>query len=63
MATCVPIYGAYSIKHHTTIPYSKEENGVVERENKEVNRHTEHFVRLVSRKKLVTVTVYDGTGT
>ena len=28
-----------SIKHHTTIQYSKEENGIVERANKEVNRH------------------------
>ena len=27
------------IKHHTTIPYSKEENGIVEWANKEVNRH------------------------
>ena len=27
------------MKHHTTIPYSKEENGIVERANKEVNRH------------------------
>ena len=27
------------IKHHTTIPYSKEENGIVERVDKEVNRH------------------------
>ena len=27
------------IKHHMTIPYSKEENGIVERANKEVNRH------------------------
>ena len=27
------------IKHHTTIPYSTEENGIVESANKEVNRH------------------------
>ena len=27
------------IKPHTTIPYSKEENGIVEQANKEVNRH------------------------
>ena len=27
------------IKHHTTIPYYKEENGIVERANKKVNRH------------------------
>ena len=25
------------IKHHTTIPHSKKENGIVERANKEVN--------------------------
>ena len=29
------------ITHHTTIPYSKEENGTVERANKEVN----HYIR------------------
>ena len=27
------------VRHHSTIPYSKEENGIVERANKEVNRH------------------------
>ena len=27
------------IAHHATIPYSKEENGIVERATKEVNRH------------------------
>ena len=31
------------IKHHTAIPYSKEENGIVERPNKEVNRHNVLF--------------------
>jgi len=25
------------VRHHSTIPYSKEENGILERENKEVN--------------------------
>jgi transposase InsO family protein len=32
------------IKHHTTIPYSKEENGIVERANKEVNRHIRNIL-------------------
>ena len=27
------------IRNHVTIPYSKEENGIVERDDKEVNRH------------------------
>ena len=27
------------IRHHLTIPYSKEENGIVELANQEVNRH------------------------
>ena len=27
------------IRHHSRIPYSKEKNGIVERANKEVNRH------------------------
>ena len=33
-----------SIRHHVTIPYSKEENGVVERTNKEVNRHIRNIL-------------------
>ena len=32
------------IKHHVTIPYSKEENGIVERANKEVNRHIRNIL-------------------
>jgi len=32
------------IKHHMTIPYSKEENGIVERANKEVNRHIRNIL-------------------
>ena len=32
------------IKHHTTIPYSKEENGIVERANKEVNHHIRNIL-------------------
>jgi hypothetical protein len=32
------------IKHHTSIPYSKEENGIVERANKEVNRHIRNIL-------------------
>jgi transposase InsO family protein len=32
------------IRHHTTIPYSKEENGIVERANKEVNRHIRNIL-------------------
>ena len=32
------------IKHHSTIPYSKEENGIVERANKEVNRHIRNML-------------------
>ena len=30
-----------AIKHHMTIPNSKEENGIVGRANKEVNHHTQ----------------------
>ena len=32
------------IKHHTTIPYSKEENRIVEWANKEVNRHIRNIL-------------------
>jgi hypothetical protein len=32
------------VKHHTTIPYSKEENGIVELANKEVNRHIRNIL-------------------
>ena len=32
------------IKHHTTIPYSKEENGIVERANKGQQTHTQHLL-------------------
>jgi hypothetical protein len=32
------------IKHHSTIPYSKEENGICERANKEVNRHIRNIL-------------------
>ena len=32
------------IKYHMTIPYSKEENGIVERANKEVNRHIRNIL-------------------
>ena len=32
------------IRHHVTIPYSKEENGIVERANKEVNRHIRNIL-------------------
>jgi len=32
------------IKHHTTIPFAKEENGTVERANKEVNRHIRNIL-------------------
>jgi transposase InsO family protein len=32
------------MKHHVSIPYSKEENGIVERANKEVNRHIRNIV-------------------
>ena len=34
----------YRIRHHISIPYSKEENGIVERENKEVNRHIRNIL-------------------
>ena len=52
------------IKHHTTLPYSKEENGIVERANQEVNRHIRNILfNLGTRQKLVTITVYHGTGT
>ena len=37
-------YAETGIKHHTTIPYSKEENGIVERANKEVNRHIRNIL-------------------
>ena len=32
------------VRHHGTIPYSKEENGIVERANKEVNRHIRNIL-------------------
>ena len=32
-------YAESGIRHHTMISYSKEEHGIVERANKEVNRH------------------------
>ena len=32
------------IKHINTVPYSKEENGMVERANKEVNRHLRNLI-------------------
>ena len=32
------------IKHHVTIPYSQEENGIVERANKQVNRHIRNIL-------------------
>ena len=32
------------IKHHMTIPYSKEENGIVERANKEVDKHIRNIL-------------------
>ena len=32
------------IRHHSSIPYSKEENGIVERANKEVNRHIRNIL-------------------
>jgi hypothetical protein len=34
----------YGINHNTTTAYSKEENGLVERANKEVNRHLRNIV-------------------
>jgi transposase InsO family protein len=34
----------YGINHNTTTAYSKEENGLVERANKEVNRHLRDIV-------------------
>lgn len=32
------------IKHHTTIPYSKTEFGILERANTEVNRHIRNIL-------------------
>jgi len=32
------------IRHHSSIPYSNEENGIVERANKEVNRHIRNIL-------------------
>jgi len=32
------------VRHHGTIPYSKEENGIVERANKEINRHIRNIL-------------------
>jgi hypothetical protein len=34
----------FGMKNHVSIPYSKEENGIVERANKEVNRHIRNIV-------------------
>jgi hypothetical protein len=32
------------LRHHSSLPYSKEENGIVERANKEVNRHIRNIL-------------------
>jgi len=32
------------VKHHMTIPYSKEENGIVERVNKRCNRYKTNII-------------------
>ena len=32
------------VRHHGTIPYSKEENTIVERANKKVNRHIRNIL-------------------
>jgi transposase InsO family protein len=32
------------VRHHGTMPYSKEENGIVERANKEVNRNIRNIL-------------------
>ena len=37
-------YEITGIKHHMTIPYSKEEHGIMERANKEVNRHIRNIL-------------------
>ena len=37
-------YQETGIKHHTTIPYFEEENGIVERKNKEINRHIRNIL-------------------
>ena len=38
-------YQETGIKHHATIPYSKEENGIVERANKDGQpSHTKYFI-------------------
>jgi hypothetical protein len=34
----------YGIDHQTTTAYSKEENGLVERANKKVNRHLRNII-------------------
>ena len=39
------------VKHHASIPFSKEENSIVERSNKEVNRHLRN---ILSDKECVT---------
>jgi len=33
-----------TLMHHSTIPYSKEENEIAERANKEVNRHIQNIL-------------------
>jgi transposase InsO family protein len=41
----------YGIEHETTTAYSKEENGLVERANKEVNRHLRDIIFDIEVKK------------
>ena len=53
-------YAALSgVRHHASIPYSKEENNIVERANKEVNRHTEYLIGQRMRSELSLDTVHD----
>ena len=49
------------IKHHTTILSSKDENGIVEWVNKDVNRHIRNISFDRSFQKLVPFTMHDGT--
>ena len=49
------------INYHATIPYCKEENGIVVRANKEANRHLRNILFDLDPVKLVTVTAIDRT--
>ena len=43
----------FKIKHNLSIAYAKQENGIVERVNKEVNRHLQVYVLSLTSPSMV----------